>query len=160
MNPGSALDLDNFKKQAPNLYKNIGITDQNHQHRPRQHVRDGRDGQLKTKHTPAAFAFAHYVTDAQQQMSFAKKVAIFPSTAGSLDDPYFHQGGRHRRDARADRCRQVPEERGQLHTGALQRADEDRAAHEVAKALQGKESPQAAMDNAVKACNTLLQQQG
>ncbi len=28
MNPGSALDLDNFKKQAPTLYKNIGITDQ------------------------------------------------------------------------------------------------------------------------------------
>jgi len=43
----------------------------------------------KTKHTPAAVAFAHYVTDAEHQMSFAKKVAIFPSTAGSLDDPYF-----------------------------------------------------------------------
>ncbi|MGW4750434.1 ABC transporter substrate-binding protein, partial [Streptomyces sp. NPDC004290] len=28
MNPGSALDLENFKKQAPGLYKNIGITDQ------------------------------------------------------------------------------------------------------------------------------------
>ena len=28
MNPGSALDLANFKKQAPGLYKNIGITDQ------------------------------------------------------------------------------------------------------------------------------------
>ncbi|MGW3731244.1 ABC transporter substrate-binding protein, partial [Streptomyces sp. NPDC000851] len=28
MNPGSALDLGNFKKQAPNLYNNIGITDQ------------------------------------------------------------------------------------------------------------------------------------
>ena len=27
------------------------------------------------------------------------------------------------------------------------------------KALQGKESPKAALDNAVKACNTLLQQQ-
>ncbi len=42
-----------------------------------------------TKHTPAAVAFAHFVTDAENQMSFAKKVAIFPSTAGSLDDPYF-----------------------------------------------------------------------
>lgn len=28
MNPGSALDLANFRKQAPSLYKNIGITDQ------------------------------------------------------------------------------------------------------------------------------------
>ena len=28
MNPGSAFDLGNFKKQAPNLYENIGITDQ------------------------------------------------------------------------------------------------------------------------------------
>jgi multiple sugar transport system substrate-binding protein len=32
--------------------------------------------------------------------------------------------------------------------------------NEVAKALQGKESPKAALDNAVKQCNTLLQQQG
>ena len=28
MNPGSALDLGNFKKEAPSLYRNIGITDQ------------------------------------------------------------------------------------------------------------------------------------
>jgi multiple sugar transport system substrate-binding protein len=31
---------------------------------------------------------------------------------------------------------------------------------ELAKALQGKESPKAALGNAVKACNTLLKQQG
>jgi multiple sugar transport system substrate-binding protein len=32
--------------------------------------------------------------------------------------------------------------------------------NEVAKALQGKESPKTALDNAVKACDTLLKQQG
>ena len=32
--------------------------------------------------------------------------------------------------------------------------------NEVAKALQGKESPEEALDNAVAACDRLLQQQG
>lgn len=80
MNPGSALDLGNFKKQAPNLYKNIGITDQI---TSTGHVNMYVMGVMvnaQTKRTPAAVAFAHYVTDAEHQMSFAKQVAIFPST--------------------------------------------------------------------------------
>lgn len=142
MNPGSALDLDNFKKQAPTLYKNIGITDQI---TSTGHVNMYVMGVMvnsKTKHTAASVAFAHYVTDAQQQMSFAKKVAIFPSTMRLPRRPVLHQGGRHRRDTRADRRRQVPEERGELHAGAVQRADEDRAAQRGRQGAPGQGEPQ------------------
>ncbi|GAA3815893.1 extracellular solute-binding protein [Streptomyces chiangmaiensis] len=160
MNPGSALDLENFKKQAPNLYKNIGITDQISS---TGHVNMYVMGVMvnsRTKRTPAAVAFAHYVTDAQNQMSFAKKVAIFPSTAGSLDDPYFtKEDGTDETRVRIAAAKSL---KNAVNYTPVLFSDQMKTAlrNEVAKALQGKESPKAALDNAVKACNQLLQQQG
>ncbi|MGI5141767.1 ABC transporter substrate-binding protein [Streptomyces sp. CA-106110] len=160
MNPGSALDLENFKKQAPNLYKNIGITDQI---TSTGHVNMYVMGVMvnsRTKHTPAAVAFAHYVTDAQNQMSFAKKVAIFPSTAGSLDDPYFtKEDGTDETRVRIAAAKSL---KNAVNYTPVLFSDQMKTGlrNEVAKALQGKESPKAALDNAVKACDQLLQQQG
>ncbi|GAA3871735.1 MULTISPECIES: ABC transporter substrate-binding protein [Streptomyces] len=160
MNPGSALDLENFKKQAPNLYKNIGITDQI---TSTGHVNMYVMGVMvnsRTKHTPAAVAFAHYVTDAQNQMSFAKQVAIFPSTAGSLDDPYFtKEDGTDETRVRIAAAKSL---KSAVNYTPVLFSDQMKTAlrNEVAKALQGKESPKSALDNAVKACDQLLQQQG
>ncbi|MFJ9870670.1 ABC transporter substrate-binding protein [Streptomyces sp. NPDC101165] len=160
MNPGSALDLGNFKKQAPNLYKNIGITDQI---TSTEHVNMYVMGVMvnsRTKHTPAAVALAHFVTDAQNQMSFAKKVAIFPSTAGSLDDPYFTQEDG--TDETRVRIAAAKSLKSAVNYTPVLFSEQMKTAlrNEVAKALQGKESPKAALDNAVKACDQLLKQQG
>ncbi|MET7571421.1 sugar ABC transporter substrate-binding protein [Streptomyces sp. NPDC005492] len=160
MNPGSALDLDNFKKQAPTLYKNIGITDQI---TSTGHVNMYVMGVMvnsKTKHTAASVAFAHYVTDAQRQMSFAKQVAIFPSTAGSLEDPYFtKEDGTDETRVRIAAAKSL---KNAVNYTPVLFSEQMKTAlrNEVAKALQGKESPKAALDNAVKQCDTLLQQQG
>ncbi|MFF4751031.1 ABC transporter substrate-binding protein [Streptomyces sp. NPDC002514] len=160
MNPGSALDLGNFKKNAPNLYKNIGITDQI---TSTGHVNMYVMGLMvnsRTKHTPAAVAFAHYVTDAQNQMSFAKQVAIFPSTAGSLDDPYFtKEDGSDDTRVRVAAAKSL---KNAVNYTPVLFSDQMKTAlgNEVAKALQGKESPKAALDNAVKTCDQLLTQQG
>jgi multiple sugar transport system substrate-binding protein len=160
MNPGSALDLGNFKKQAPNLYKNIGITDQITSTGKVNMYVMGVMVNAQTKRTPAAVAFAHYVTDAQNQMSFAKKVAIFPSTAGSLDDPYFtKEDGTDETRVRIAAAKSL--KNAVNYTPVLfseQMKTELR--NSVAKALQGKVSPQEALDNAVKACDRLLKQQG
>ncbi|MGX1914915.1 ABC transporter substrate-binding protein [Streptomyces phaeochromogenes] len=160
MNPGSALDLGNFKKQAPNLYKNIGITDQITSTGKVNMYVMGVMVNAQTKRTPAAVAFAHYVTDAQNQMSFAKKVAIFPSTAGSLDDPYFtEEDGTDETRVRIAAAKSL--KNAVNYTPVLfseQMKTELR--NSVAKALQGKVSPEEALDNAVKACNRLLKQQG
>ncbi|MCS0606134.1 sugar ABC transporter substrate-binding protein [Streptomyces sp. LP11] len=158
MNPGSALDLGNFKKNAPGLYKNIGITDQI---TSTGHVNMYVMGLMvnsRTKHTPAAVAFAHFVTDAQNQMSFAKKVAIFPSTAGSLDDPYFtKQDGTDETRVRVAAAKSL---KTAVNYTPVLFSDQMKTAlrNEVAKALQGKQSPKAALDNAVKAADRLLQQ--
>ncbi|MFI1164548.1 ABC transporter substrate-binding protein [Streptomyces sp. NPDC020801] len=160
MNPGSALDLDNFKEQAPNLYKNIGITDQI---TSTGHVNMYVMGVMvnsRTRHTPAAVAFAHYVTDAAHQMSFARKVAIFPSTAGSLDDPYFtKEDGTDETRVRVAAAKSL---KNAVNYTPVLFSDQMKTElrNEVAKALQGKESPEAALDNAVKGCDRLLTQQG
>ncbi|MES4887870.1 sugar ABC transporter substrate-binding protein [Streptomyces sp. NPDC096012] len=160
MNPGSALDLGNFKKQAPELYRNIGITDQI---TSTGHVNMYVMGVMvnsRTRHTPAAVAFAHFVTDARNQMSFAKKVAIFPSTAGSLDDPYFtEQDGTDETRVRVAAAKSL---KSAVNYTPVLFSEQMKTAlrNEVAKALQGKESPAAALDNAVKACDRLLKQQG
>ncbi|SEE11688.1 carbohydrate ABC transporter substrate-binding protein, CUT1 family [Streptomyces sp. 2231.1] len=158
MNPGSALDLGNFKKNAPSLYRNIGITDQI---TSTGHVNMYVMGVMvnsRTKHTPAAVAFAHFVTDARNQMSFAKKVAIFPSTAGSLDDPYFTKDdGTDETRVRAAAAKSL---KNAVNYTPVLFSDQMKTAlrNEVAKALQGKESPKAALDNAVAAADRLLQQ--
>ncbi|MFJ4578340.1 ABC transporter substrate-binding protein [Streptomyces echinatus] len=158
MNPGSALDLGNFKKNAPGLYRNIGITDQI---TSTGHVNMYVMGVMvnsRTRHTPAAVAFAHFVTDARNQMSFAKKVAIFPSTAGSLDDPYFtKEDGTDETRVRIAAAKSL---KNAVNYTPVLFSEQMKTAlrNEVAKALQGKESPQEALDNAVKAADRLLQQ--
>lgn len=160
MNPGSALDLDNFKKNAPNLYKNIGITDQITSTGHANMYVMGVMVNAQTKRKPAAIAFAHFVTDAAHQMSFAKEVAIFPSTAGSLDDPYFtKEDGT---DVTRVRIAAAKSLKTAVNYTPVLFSDQMKTAlrNEVARALQGKESPKDALDNAVKQCDTLLEQQG
>ncbi|MFJ4841140.1 ABC transporter substrate-binding protein [Streptomyces sp. NPDC088746] len=158
MNPGSALDLANFKKQAPGLYKNIGITDQvSNTGKANMYVM-GLMVNAQTQQKPASVAFAHYVTDATRQMRFAKQVAIFPSTAGSLDDPYFtEEDGTDETRVRIAAAKSL--KTAVNYTPVLfseQMKTELR--NQIAKALQGKQSPEQALDNAVKACDRLLQQ--
>lgn len=158
MNPGSALDLGNFKKQAPGLYRNIGITDQVSSTGKANMYVMGVMVNAQTKQKPAAVAFAHFVTDATRQMEFAKKVAIFPSTAGSLDDPYFtKEDGTDETRVRVAAAKSL--KTAVNYTPVLfseQMKTELRNA--VARALQGKQSPKEALDNAVKACDRLLRQ--
>ncbi|MFF2527097.1 ABC transporter substrate-binding protein [Streptomyces liangshanensis] len=158
MNPGSALDLGNFKKQAPNLYKNIGITDQITSTGKVNMYVMGVMVNSRSKRKPAAVAFGHFVTDATRQMAFAKQVAIFPSTAGSLDDPYFtKEDGTDETRVRIAAAKSL---KNAVNYTPVQFSDQMKTAlgNEVAKALQGKQSPQEALDNAVKACDRLLQQ--
>lgn len=158
MNPGSALDLEKFKKDAPKLYKNIGITPQISSTGKDNMYVMGVMVNARTKQTSAAVAFAHFVTDAQRQMAFAKQVAIFPSTKGSLDDPYFtKQDGKEETRVRVAAAKSV--KTAVNYTPVLfseQMKVELR--NSVAKALQGKESPEEALDNAVKSCDRLLRQ--
>ncbi|MFJ2112357.1 MULTISPECIES: ABC transporter substrate-binding protein [unclassified Streptomyces] len=158
MNPGSALDLENFKKKAPNLYENIGITDQiSNTGKANMYVM-GVMVNSRTKEKPAAVEFAHFVTDATRQMSFAKKVAIFPSTEGSLDDPYFtEEDGTDVTRVRVAAAKSLKNAVNYMPVLFSEQMKTE-LRNQVAKALQGKQSPQEALDQAVRACDRLLEQ--
>ncbi|MEU9118974.1 extracellular solute-binding protein [Streptomyces sp. NPDC048506] len=156
MNPGSALDLQNFKKEAPSLYAHIGITDAvNNTGKANMYVQ-GLMVNARSTVKPAAVAFAHFVTDGTNQMAFAKKVTIFPSTMGSLDDPYFtRQDGT---DATRVRVAAAAALKTAVNYTPVLLSDQMKTVlrNAVARAVQGKESPGAALDGAVAECNRLL----
>ncbi|MGD3111209.1 ABC transporter substrate-binding protein [Streptomyces sp. YGL11-2] len=156
MNPGSALDLGNFAKDAPSLYRNIGITDAvNNTGKANMYVQ-GLMVNARSRVTPAAVAFAHFVTDRQNQMAFARQVTVFPSTKGSLDDPYFtDEDGT---DATRVRVASAKSLKTAVNYTPVLLSDQMKTVlrNAVAKAVQGKQSPKAALDGAVAECNRLL----
>ncbi|MFI6767377.1 ABC transporter substrate-binding protein [Streptomyces sp. NPDC050355] len=156
MNPGSALDLENFKKEAPSLYRHIGITDAvNNTGKANMYVQ-GLMVNAQSEVKPAAVAFAHFVTDKKNQMAFAKKVTIFPSTKGSLDDPYFtKEDGT---DATRVRVASAKSLKTAVNYTPVLLSDQMKTVlrNAVARAVQGKQSPEAALDGAVAECNRLL----
>ncbi|MFE6689830.1 ABC transporter substrate-binding protein [Streptomyces sp. NPDC057743] len=156
MNPGSALDLAHFKRDAPSLYKNIGITDAvNNTDQANMYVQ-GLMVSAQSKVKPAAVAFAHFVTDRRHQMAFAKQVTVFPSNTGALDDPYFtKEDGT---DATRVRVAAAKSLKSAVNYTPVLLSDQMKTVlrNAVARALQGKESPQQALDSAAGECNRLL----
>ncbi|WP_328730926.1 extracellular solute-binding protein [Streptomyces caniferus] len=156
MNPGSAHDLENFKKEAPSLYRHIGITNAvNNTGRANMYVQ-GLMVNARSKVKPAAVAFAHFVTDRKNQMAFAKEVTIFPSTKGSLDDPYFtEEDGT---DATRVRVASAKSLKTAVNYTPVLLSDQMKTVlrNAVAKAVQGEQSPRAALDGAAAECNRLL----
>ncbi|MFJ9469924.1 ABC transporter substrate-binding protein [Streptomyces caniferus] len=156
MNPGSAHDLENFKKEAPSLYRHIGITDAvNNTGRANMYVQ-GLMVNARSKVKPAAVAFAHFVTDRKNQMAFAKEVTIFPSTKGSLDDAYFtKEDGT---DATRVRVASAKSLKTAVNYTPVLLSDQMKTVlrNAVAKAVQGEQSPGAALDGAAAECNRLL----
>ncbi|GAA2643660.1 extracellular solute-binding protein [Streptomyces lunalinharesii] len=156
MNPGSALDLENFKRDAPGLYENVGITDAvNNTGKANMYVQ-GLMVNAQSKVKPAAVALAHFVTDRQNQMAFARQVTVFPSTKGALDDPYFtKEDGT---DATRVRVAAAKSLKTAVNYTPVVLSDQMKTVlrNAVARALQGRQSPQAALDSAAAQCDRLL----
>ncbi|MEU7136371.1 sugar ABC transporter substrate-binding protein [Streptomyces sp. NPDC046261] len=158
MNPGGAHDMEKFKKDAPSLYRNLGITDApNNTGKPNMYVM-GLAVNERSKHKAAAIAFAHFVTNKRNQEAFAHKVAVFPSTKGSLDEPYWTKDdGTDEGRVRVASARML---KGAVNYTPVVMSDEMKTVlrNEVAKALQGKKSPRQALDDAAARSNKLLRQ--
>ncbi|MEV5241698.1 sugar ABC transporter substrate-binding protein [Streptomyces cinnamoneus] len=158
MNPGSAHDLETFKKNAPTLYRNLGITEApNNTGKPNMYVM-GLAVHQQSRHKAAAIAFAHFVTDRKNQESFAHKVAVFPSTKGSLDDPYWTKDdGTDEGRVRVASAKML---KGAVNYTPVVMSEEMKTVlrNEVAKALQGKKTPRQALDDAAAQSDKLLRQ--
>ncbi|MDJ1137010.1 extracellular solute-binding protein [Streptomyces iconiensis] len=158
MNPGGAQDLTNFQENQPQLYKNIGITEApNNNGRPNMYVMSLGVAQ-NSKNKAAAVAFAHFVTNQKNQEAFARKVAVFPSTKGSLDKPYWTKNSGSPEDrVRVSSARLI--EKAVNYTPVVMTDPMKTVLQkEASKVFLGKKSPKQALDDAVAESNKLLKQ--
>ncbi|MFJ1967359.1 extracellular solute-binding protein [Streptomyces sp. NPDC087903] len=113
-----------------------------------------------SKHAPVALAFAKFLTDAENQTAWCKdpKVVIFPTTAASLNDPFFTKVTG--TDPFAEARKLVSE---QLKTTTayqtnLSPAVQNAIVAQVQLAMQGKKSPAQAVKDAQAKADELLKQ--
>jgi len=103
-----------------------------------------------------ATAFAEYMTNAENQLAFAKIVTILPSTVESLEDPYFTDTseGTVQAQARAISAEQIAEAK---NLTPVQWDDRVKAAvvGQVELALRGDITAQEALDRAVEEANSI-----
>ncbi len=156
MNPGSALDLDKFKKDAPSLYEHIGITDApNNTGHPNMYVQ-GLMVNAAGDNKATSVAFAHFVTNARNQMAFAHETTVFPSTKGALDEKFFtEQDGTDKTRVRVASAKSL--EKAVNYTPVLLSDDMKTVLQNaVTRALRGDEPPEEALHRAAEECNRLL----
>ena len=156
MNPGSAYDLGKFKTDAPGLYANIGITTPITNTGSANMFLHGVSVPKSSKNQATALAFGRFVTNAENQVKFAKLASIFPSTTKGGDDPYFTtEDGTDEARVRVAAAKQL---KTAVNYTPVQFSDQMREAllQQLADAMLGKKSPKQALDDAVAECNRLL----
>lgn len=156
MNPGSAYDLGKFKTDAPSLYANIGITTPITNTGSANMFLHGVSVPKSSKNQATALAFGRFLTNAENQVAFAKLASIFPSTTRGGDDPYFTtEDGTDEARVRVAAAKQL---KTAVNYTPVQFSDQMREAllQQLADAMLGKKSPKEALDAAVEECNRLL----
>ncbi|MFE4637814.1 ABC transporter substrate-binding protein [Streptomyces sp. NPDC056773] len=158
MNPGSAHDLEKFKSEAPSLYESLGITDVPTNTGKQNMYLQGLAVNAKSKNAATAVAFAHFVTNQKNQEDFGHKVAVFPSTKGSLDKDYWaKEDGTEEGKIRVASAKMLPTA---VNYTPVLFSDEMKTIlrNEIAKYFQDKATPKEALDSAVAQMDKLLQQ--
>lgn len=156
LSPGSAYDLGKFKTDAPSLYANIGITKPITNTGSANMFLHGVSVPKSSKNQATALAFGRFVTNAENQVKFAKLASIFPSTSKGGDDPYFTtEDGSDEARVRVAAAKQL---KTAVNYTPVQFSDQMREAllQQLADAMLGKKSPKQALDDAVNECNRLL----
>ncbi|MET9229066.1 sugar ABC transporter substrate-binding protein [Lentzea sp. NPDC003310] len=156
MNPGSAYDLGKFKTDAPSLYANVGISTPITNTGSANMFLHGVSVPKSSKNQATALAFGRFLTNAENQVKFAKLASIFPSTSKGGDDPYFTtEDGSDEARVRVAAAKQL---KTAVNYTPVQFSDQMREAllQQLADAMLGKKSPKQALDDAVNECNRLL----
>lgn len=114
-----------------------------------------------SEHPKEALQFALYVTNAANQIAFARKVVVLPSVTKALDDPYFQEGGESlEAEARKIAAQQLKDAR-QLKPAPLLH-DYSRMMEIFRDGIQnacfGEETTQQAMNKVAREWNSILQQ--
>ncbi|MEU4895008.1 extracellular solute-binding protein [Streptomyces sp. NPDC044780] len=154
--PGSSYTLGDLKATAPEVYKNLGIGPRISNSAPNMYI-ESLVVNAGSKNQALASAFAKYVTNSAHQLSFAKKASVFPSSAGTLDDPYFTKDdGDLATEVRLESAEQVKKAVVWWPPAFSGAADSQTLREQIAQALLGKKSAKKALDDSVRYSNERL----
>ena len=152
---GSAYSVADFEANAPELYKNLAITE--------RLLGDGGKMNVametlvvskNTKNKDAAMKFARFVTNKENQTEFCTKSHTFPSVAGAIDDEAFSPTGDSLQDkAVALASKAVKDDDWFIAPGPFSENAKTVLREQIARAIQGEQTAQEALDAAVKVAN-------
>ncbi|MET9244505.1 extracellular solute-binding protein [Nonomuraea sp. NPDC003709] len=157
---GSSYTLNDLKDTAPEIYKTLGIGPRISNAAPNMYI-ESLVVNAAGKNQPLATAFAKYVTNTANQLAFAKKASVFPSSAGSMDDEYFTKDdGDPATKVRLESAAQVKKAVVWWPPAFSGSADADTLREQIAQALLGKKTVQQALDESAKYSNERLAAHG
>ncbi|MER6133086.1 extracellular solute-binding protein [Streptomyces sp. NPDC001815] len=150
-----------IEQNNPTVYKKTGVArypldDLGHTVGAPQYV-----GVASTsKNAPTALAFAQFLTNARNQLAWAKdpNVVIFPSTTESLKDPFFQKVEGDDPFAEARKIVAGDRQTSTADEIALTPGELNAIAAQVQLAMQGKKSAQDALDEAQSKADELIEQ--
>lgn len=88
--PGSSYTYNDLKDTAPAVFETLGVSPRITNTSPQMYI-ESLVVNAGSDNLELAQDFAKYVTNAENQLAFAKAASVFSSAAGSLDDPYFSE---------------------------------------------------------------------
>lgn len=158
--PGSSYTFNDLAETAPDIHENLAIGPRINNAAPMMYI-ESLVVNANSDHHELAIDFARYVTNAENQMEFAQAASVFPSSAGSLDDPYFTEDdGDQATQVRLEAAQQVKEAVVWWPPAFSGSADADMLREQIAQALLGDKSVQDALDASVEYSNERLAANG
>ncbi|RMI12712.1 extracellular solute-binding protein [Cellulomonas triticagri] len=154
--PGSSYTLGDLRDTAPDIYENLGIGPRISNAAPNMYI-ESLVVNATTSNPDLANDFAQFVTNAENQMAFAKAANVFPSSAGSLDDPWFtEEDGEQETQVRVESANQVREAVVWWPPAFSSSTDANTLREQIAQAILGDKSVEDALQSSVEYSNERL----
>lgn len=154
--PGSSYTLGDLRDTAPDIYESLGIGPRINNAAPNMYI-ESLVVNATTENPDLANDFAQYVTNAENQMAFAKAASVFPSSEGSLDDPWFtEEDGEQESQVRVESANQVREAVVWWPPAFSGSTDAETLREQIAQAILGAKSVEDALKASVEYSNERL----
>lgn len=154
--PGSSYTYNDLKDTAPEVFESLGIGERINDSNPNMYI-ESLVVNAESENPELAREFAKYVTNAENQLAFAEAASVFPSSQGSLDDPYYTEddgdGATAVRLAAAEQVREAIVWWPAAFSGG---PDAATLREEIALAVLGQKSAKEALDASVAYSNERL----
>ena len=154
--PGSSYTYGDLQDTAPDVFDALGIGERINEAAPNMYI-ESLVVNATSDRPDLAKEFAKYVTNDANQLEFAKAASVFPSSAGTLDDPYFTEddgdGATAVRLQSAEQVREAVVWWPAAFSGA---ADVGTLREQIAQAVLGQKTAQEALDASVAYSNERL----